>query len=414
MSHQEKYRLGMAAYHAGRFEKAIELLTPLSEAGPNAQELLSRFYLGQAHYQLAVQWFRERRFREAGRHFQWAARLNAMGGDLARFLVACYVGARQYDLASRELEMAIGQQPDNVELRIRLALSQCKQGNPLQALSTLREGLLNGPYEAEFHYQIGVIHMAQEELADAERSFDLVLARQPDHALAHERLAQIYAVQGRHERARSYLFKAHQLAPDNARIAFQISVLAMSEPAEALDSLMLEAADCQVGFNEEALDRLGQAIAEEPDFVISFLALPPTDMDQEVFSTLAATLERALQAHPEYADLHYHCGEVYRRLGRRMEAIDQAEKAVRINPRYVNALILLADLYAQTDQWAMGAERLEQAIRTGADYPDVHCMLGQLYKVGGRVGEARKAFQRALSLNSRYRPAQEAIASLAH
>ena len=51
MHRQESYRLGMAAYHAGRYEKAIELLTPLASDGTDRQRhLLCRYYLGQAHY----------------------------------------------------------------------------------------------------------------------------------------------------------------------------------------------------------------------------------------------------------------------------------------------------------------------------------------------------------------------------
>ena len=35
--------------------------------------------------------------------------------------------------------------------------------------------------------------------------------------------------------------------------------------------------------------------------------------DQEVFTVLAETLEWALEGYPEYADLHYHCSQVYQR-----------------------------------------------------------------------------------------------------
>ena len=144
--------------------------------------------------------------------------------------------------------------------------------------------------------------------------------------------------------------------------------------------------------DEDSLERLGRIIIEDPDFIEAFLSLPESEIDPEVFSTLAATLEMTLESHPELADLHYHCGAVYRRLGRRIDAIEHTERAVVLNPRYVSALIQLAELYGQTDQWAMGVERLEQAIAAGGDYPDVHLLLGKLCQVGGRTDRARRAF----------------------
>jgi len=155
-----------------------------------------------------------------------------------------------------------------------------------------------------------------------------------------------------------------------------------------------------------------EIVAEEPDFVTAFLSLPESDIDQEVFTTLAAILEDGLQNHPEFADLHYHCGAVYRRLGRRTDAIAHTELAVDINPRYVNALVQLAELYGQTDQWAMGVERLQQAIDAGGDFPDVHLLLGRLYQAGGQPHRAREAFQHALALNDGYESARRSLEAL--
>ena len=413
MSKRECYRLGMSAYHAGHYEQAIELLTPLACDDGESLALLSRFYLGQAHYRLAIRWFSEQRFSEAACHFQVAARMNTSGGGFARFLAACYIGTRQFHLAARELESMLRREPENVELRIRLALAQYRQGDPIEAMAALREGLCRQPHEAQLHYQLGVMLAAEEDFTEAERSFEMAVVCDPSHAGAYERLAQICSVHGRHARALEYLEKAHELEPLNARLALQLSLLGESQikTGRRTELAWQVAADAPES-DESALDQLGQAIVDEPDFVEAFLSLPESEVDQEVFSTLAATLERALQNRPEYADLHYHCGAVYRRLGRRHDAIEHTERAVQINPKYANALIQLADLYGQTDQWARGVERLEQAIRAGADDPDVHCLIGRLCQAGGQLDRARQAYKRALDLNENYSVAKEALEAL--
>ncbi|NLX22030.1 MAG: tetratricopeptide repeat protein [Phycisphaerae bacterium] len=413
MNKQQCYRLGMSAYHAGRYEKTIELLSPLVVPRNEAQDLLIRYYLGQAHYHLAVRLFKKQRYGEATHHFQAAAGLNSAGGGFARFLVACHVGCEQYDLAVRELENMLQHDPDDITLRVRLALARYKQGSQLEAMATLREGLVRQPDQAELHYQLGVMLAADEDWIDAERSLEMAIAYEPAHAGAHERLAQLCAVRGRHQRAVQYLEAAHALDPLNARIAFQLSLLAQSQMAGGRWREVAWQTPVSIAqLDDASLDQLGKAIVAEPDFVAAFLSLPESEVDGEVFSTLAATLERVLQEHPEFADLHYHCGEVYRRLDQRLNAIAHAEQAVQLNPRYVKALVLLAELYGQTEQWAMGVERLEQAVRAGANYPDVHYLMGRLFHAGGKWDQAWASFERALDLNEDYQAAREAMEAL--
>lgn len=415
MGDRERYRRGMSAFNAGRYAEAIEHLTPPADHAAGARRMLSRFYLGQAHYFHGIELFRQRRFGPATEHFQVAARINPTNGGLAGFMAACYAGTGRYDLAGRELSELCRRNPDDADVRIRLALSLWKQGNPLEALATLREGLARAPEHPELNYQLGVMLAADDELAEAERLFEKTLAIDPAHGPALERLAQCYAVHGRYERALNYLQRAHQREPRNARIALQLHILAQQMPrASGLPDIAWQALPRAAGRTDEGiLDRLAEAVTAEPDFVESFLSLPASEMDEEVFSTLAATLERALARHPEYADLHYHCGEVYRRLGRGAEALAHTRQAVALNPRYVNALILLARLYGQADQYAAGMQRLEEAIAAGADYPDVHYLMGQLSQRAGQTDRARAAYCRALTLKDDYPAARAALAELA-
>lgn len=413
MTNRQRYRLGMSAYNAKRYPEAIENLTPLASSHHRATGLLGRFYLGQAHYRLAIDLFDQGLFQNAASHFQAAARANPSGVGFARFLAACYVGTGRLDLAAHEFEVLLRGDPDDAELRIRLALAQFKQGSPVEGMATLREGIRQQGTNAKLHYQLGVMLAAEDELAEAEQLFEKAIALDPSHAEAYERLGQCCSVNGRHERALHYLQRAHGLNPSNPRIALQLSLLARSmieagqEPAIRWGPVV-----SQPQLDHAAIDRLGEAITAEPDFVEAFLSLPASEVDEEVFSTLAATLEHALQKHPEFADLHYHCGAVYRRLGRNQDAIDHAERAVQINPRYVNALILLAQLYGQTDRWAAGLERLEQAVRAGGNCPDVHFLIGQLCQNGGQPDRARQAYQRALDLKQDYQAAREALDAL--
>lgn len=418
MNSNESYRQGMAAYNAGDYDEAIRRLEPLVGTS-GATALLSRFYLGQAHHQIALDHFAYRRFKEAAGRFERAAELNPFGGGVERFLAACYVKTGRLDRAVEKLKTLLARDPDDTETRVRLALSLWKTAQVPVAMETLADGLIRRPDSPELHYQVGVMYAAREEYVKAESCFRRAVSFDGRHVGALERLAQCRSIGGDHAAALKLLQQAHAVDPDNPRIGFQLSVLMQAvqgtAPVPARKEALCEGSTQPAlhrrtrSPDQAAIERLGEMIVKEPDFVRAFLDLPASDIDREVFSILAATLERALADHPEYADLHYHCGAVYRRLGRNVAAIEHAERAVRINPRFVNALILLAELYAQTDRWIDGVGRLEEAIRQGADYPDVHYTLGQLYHRAGQLEPAREAFNRALMLKSDFQPARDAL-----
>lgn len=412
MDHTRRYRSGMAAYDAGRFIEAIEHLAPLAKGGRGTVSVLSRFYLGQAHYRLAHGHFEARRFADAARHFQASASANPSGGDFARFLAVCHVGMGQLDRASEDFDRLLARHPGDATLRIRSALARHRLGHAVEALSILQEGLRRCVDHAELHYQLGVILAAEGEVDEAERQFERVIDLDASHAAAHERLAQCFGARQQPRRALEHLETANRLEPGNSRIALQLSILAQEIDDPDLRERLRLRRPATPRYDERDLDRLSDAILSEPEFVQAFLSLPPSEVDQEVFGLLAATLERALAGHPEYADLHYHCSAVYRRLGKARDAIDHAERAVRINPRYTDALILLARLYGQTDRCVPAIERLEEAVRNGADYPDVHYLLGGLYQRSKRQDMACRAYERALELNRNYSAAREALAAL--
>lgn len=414
MSIKDAYRHGMAAYNAEDYAGAIERLTPVAaENESRAVHLLGRFYCGQAHYQLALQMFKQTRFQEAAAHFEAAARLNPAGGSVERFLAACYLKTGRYELASPQFQQVLRQSPDDHGARIRLALLQWKQGFARQAMSTLTDGLSRHPTDAELGYQMGVLLAAQDQVGAAAECFEQVIQHDPHHAGAYERLAQCHAVLGRHERVQACLEKAIELDPDNKLLRLQLNVLRQDFGTAPKPATAARATHPQRVFDQSAIEKLGELVACEPEFIEAFLSLPASEVDQEVFSALAATLEYALAGHPQFADLHYHCGAVYRRLGRSSKAIQHAERAVQLNPRYVNALILLARLYAQTERYTDGVERIEQAIQAGGDYADAHYLLGRLLIKTGHATRARDAFRRALALNQNFRAARQALDSLA-
>lgn len=400
MTDKERYRLGMSAFSAGNDEQAIALLSRLAADRNDQQAALCRHYLGRAYYRLGIRCFETARYSDAARQFQKAASLKEAGESLIGTLAVGPNPSATAPMSVARLERTLQAEPGNVRIRIQLALAHYREGHAEKAAATLREGLDYPTPHADLHYELGVLAIAGEDYLEAQRAFERAILANPRHAPAHERLAQLASLNHDIDRALTLLERAHALDPHNARIALQLSVLAQGASAAGRPTrIRWQDPGRATPLDEADLDRLTRAITAEPDFVEAFLSLPKTEVDREVFSMLAAILQRALRAHPEYADLHCHCGAVYQRLDRPLDAIHHTERAVAINPRYVDALVQLARLYGQTEQWVMAVERLEQAIRAGADYPDVHALLGKLSAAGGQRDRAQAAYRRARELS---------------
>ncbi len=409
MTTREHYERGMAAYGQRRYADAVSLLEAAAAREGDPASTLARYYLSRSHHRLACELLQAGRHDQAAAHFTAAGELSPSTTDLPHYLADCYLAQRRFDAASHQLEQALALGHETGETWVRLALAQYQAGDPFRAVATLRQAVRHRPGDAEVHHQLGIVAAAMGELSQAQHHFEAAIARDPSHARALERLAQCCAIQGRHERALRYLERAHQIEPENSRIAWQLTLLAPEEAARILSV----APAARTRIDHRALDRLARIILEEPEFIDAFVALPPTAADPEVFLTLSATLRRTLEKHPGYADLQYRYGLVQQRLACSTQAIAAAERALQINPRYVNALILLAQLYAQTDRAADAVDRIEAAISAGADYPDVHCLMGRLCQRIGSIERARTAYRRALELNDQYQEAREALASLA-
>lgn len=430
-----RYRAGLAEFEHGRFAAAIEQLAPLCH-DRSLPGTLATFYLGQAHLKHGIALLRSGQHADAVRHLSEARRLNPEAVGLSGYLAACFVAQRRFDDASGELQRALqrissersasspGCQDDatpdeparRATLPIRLAYAFWRDGRPELALETLEDAARREPGRADLRYHLGLLHGERESLAAAADALGEAARLDPTSPDIRLNLGLTLGTLGRVTEAVEHLAAAQRSRPNDAYIAMILS-LALAAQREAGTAPQFAAGDAFIADPVEAADErdiavLGEILAAEPEFVEAFLGLPESDIDPSVFALLARTLDRALERQPDYADLRYHCSRVYDRLGRTDEAIAAAEHAVRANPRYVQALIQLGRLYAATERGAEAIERLRAAIDAGGDYPDVHYLLGELYRRRGDVGRARRAFERALTLNADFAQARNALKDL--
>jgi tetratricopeptide (TPR) repeat protein len=326
-----------------------------------------RYFEARHHVRRGICHLNAGTFAEAAREFTEASEANPQGDALASYLAPALRGNGSQSDDTEDPARVLERRPDDVDARIRHALSMWKSGRSRDAIASLRDGLKQNPEAAELHFQLATLLGACEEAEEAELRFTQAVALCPDHADALVGLAMCEA--GRHSPrdALKHLQRAQRLRPGDARVNLLLTMAVQAAGEQRHSAPMLAAMPGPDAPEPEAVEELSRVIEAEPGFVDAFLSLPASDVDGEVFELLAATLKRALRRQPELADLHYHCGRVLARLGRRDEAIDLTERAVVLDPKFVKALIHLAKLYMQTDRLADAMTRLEESLRLGAE-----------------------------------------------
>lgn len=382
---------------------AAEALLRLMEARASAANLVRRGIVA----------LNARRFDDAANCFLQAIDIDPGDRALPSLLASAHVGAGEPQQAIRALRIAAETDGTDCTSRIRHALTLYETGHRTEAIQSLRDGLQADPESAELHFQLGTLLAAIEDYDEAELRFTQAVNIQPDHSEAAIGLALCHGARGNPAEAFRHLHALQARYPRDARIGLLLTQAAKAVHQQGLvPKVRAGLAGADSPADEKGVEELSRVIEGDPDFVDAFLSIPVGTVDPNVYTMLLRTMEKALQRQPEHAELHFHCGQLLERLGRRHEAIAESERAVVINPSYTRALIELAKLYQQTDRRVDALSRLEQAIDAGAKYADVYCLLGDLHRDGGEWNLAREAYRCALAINARFERAREALEAL--
>jgi tetratricopeptide (TPR) repeat protein len=402
------YQRGLAAFETGRYPEAIDLLAIIAQQR-SLPGTLAGFYLGQAHMRHGINELQAGRYEDAAEHLTAARRINPDSVDLWRFLTVSHVKRGRPDLAATELENARHRNTADEMIPIRLAHALARDGQLERAVETLEGAIGKQPARADLRLQLGLLQASADRFETAVEVLADAAGLAPQDVAIRQHLGLAYGALGMLTQAVEHLATAQKLRPDDSHIALLLTLAAKAakDSSVGVEVQLVQATTAPV--DQHAIMELGDIVTAEPDFVEAFLSLPESDVDAEVFGMLASILELALERHPDFADLYFHCSRVYARLGRTESAINQAHRAVEINPRYVQALIQLGRLYVQTDRRWQAIWRLQEAIAEGGDFPDVHCLLGEMYRRDGDTERACEQYRRALELNSSYAPARKAL-----
>ena len=402
---------GMRAYRSGAYFEALEVLLPLIRRNDFSGRL-ARYYSALSHQEMGIEHLREGRFLQAGHCFRQAISLIGNRAELAEYLLLVYARTGEYERCAAEAEVVARLRSDDRQAQVRLAQAQWRSGRRPVAILTLTEALRRFGNWADVHLNLGAFLAAEEDFDSAREHLARAVECDCVSDKAYRYLGLAESACGDFHAAARAFQRAWMLAPEDLMVAYQLS-LAASASARMGKPVIVVPPEAKRTPGESVIGQLAEYAASEPDFVESILALPPSDVDAELFGLVVSVLRTALACHAGYADLHYLTSLTFTRLGELGPAETHARRAVEINPGYIKALIQLAELCSRRGAGAEAVEHLQAAIRAGADWPDVHVQLGDAMRQCGMRDGAASHYRRALELNAQYARAREKLNSLA-
>ena len=325
-----------------------------------------------------------------------------------------------------------------------------------EAEKELREAIARNPYQAEWHFNLGLTLEAGGRFRDAasayKKAFELgtgdaqtavlvglncLRAGDPEGALPwldkateleRDRVdALIYRIDalaqlGRHDQAEETYYLAQEIEPDNAEIfaAMAESLLARGlhdkavwclREAARLDPELprveakLAEAYARTGRHERARQLYLRELRRDPGNIDSLLDLGELLMDMHRDAEAAEKFRRVLELAPDNADAHFNLGRLAEKLGDRSDALRQYDLVVRLDPGYPGARCRLA---AGLLQMAGPPPRdrarllLLAELRDQSDRPDRIAIeemdeLGQLLLDAAMPTEAARVFKRLIA-----------------
>jgi tetratricopeptide (TPR) repeat protein len=237
----------------------------------------------------------------------------------------------------------------------------------------------------------------KDDLDKSIEYFQQAIARDPDYALAHAGLADVYNV------VSSYGGLAPRDAFPRAREAAQRALAIDDKLAEAHTALGTTYAHYDWDWTA-AEEELKRGVALNPNYAAghyfySYSYLIPAGRAEEA----VAEMRRAQELEPLSLIINTNLGVAYIYARRYPEAIKQLRQTLEIDPNFVPAHARLADAYAESGKLeeAIAAGSKARLLRETSLTGSILSSLGYAYASSGKKREARKVIDELNEMSKR-------------
>ncbi len=363
------YYLRGRYYDLGGFEKnESRLAQEMYERAIAADTAFALAYARLSQIHLQLYWFYyDRSTSRLTLAKQAAERAVTLKPDLPEAHLALgyyhYWGRLAYEDALAEFRQAQRLGLTGAETFLAIANVQRRQGKFDEALSNMESAVVRDPQVPTYPFELAMSYGIQGSTAKAAHYFDRAIHLNPRTTRAYWNKARLYL--------------GTNLQPANARAALEMPGV------DASDSVILfhlAWVDALEGKYEQGLTRLRSSTAPELEYQWRFV--PKAQLSAAIYSRLGRMdlahayydSARIIASHrlltePDVPNFHSALAIAYAGLGRKREAIDEAQQAIRLIPITVDAwrglyrLEDLARVYAMVGEYDAAFDELDHIFK---------------------------------------------------
>ncbi len=168
----------------------------------------------------------------------------------------------------------------------------------------------------------------------------------------------------------------------------------------------------QAGDKQRAVDLIGQALIQKPDYVDAHCHLGNVLQELGQYADAADSYRRAIALKPGYADAHNNLGSVLISLDQPNEAVISYRQAISLKPGYAEAHFNLGNGLKSLNLWEQAAASYTKAIALKPDFAAAHNNLAGVFKEQQNWPAALETIRKTLDLKPDYAEAHNSLGVL--
>jgi tetratricopeptide (TPR) repeat protein len=317
-----------------------------------------------------------------------------------------HLGQGKIEQAISSFQQAVDSNPDYTEARIKLGISQGFAGRYDEAEKNLSFILEKRPSFADIYYYLGIIHASNKQILKAVRDLEKAVTINPAYKDAMLKLGVLYCQQQRYNLALNMLERTSRLDPSDQDLLSLVEAgrnIISAHGDESSDLVPLFAS--YVG-NSDQIDELVKGfvthLSISPNLNDIMAIIEKGAFPRENLESLLLLFQDYRAIFPEYSDIHYMLGILYKKLDHVQDAERCFTESIRLNPNYVKARLNLFNLLKEQSRFQEALEHGYALERFNLLYPDLYCGLAETFLGLGRYSEAEKFAKKAVSISPVY------------
>ena len=240
--------------------------------------------------------------------------------------------------------------------------------------------------------------LSRNDAAGAEAAFRKAIDLQPELEMAHRGLGLALRARGQNEAAVRELQVATRLDPSDADAHYALAMTAWTlsnQPSASTRAKGTALPD----YGALAAGEFGKLAALRPQDASLRLILTEIDLQVGRKEDALSEAQEAVRLAPDNSRAHLALGYAYFAGAEEDKAAAEYEKALKLNPKEGEAYLALGQIRFFQRRYAQAAENFQQAIQVSPNLPSAYAGMAKIFLQQGRSAEARSMLVKVVALD---------------